>query len=204
MPRRCSPAGAEKISVNSRRSRDPELIDALSRALRRAMRGGRHRQPNGRRRISRAAVHRRRQSAPAMPARSTLDWVLEAQRRGAGEIVLNCMSSDGVRQGYDIEQLRAVRARLPRAAGGLGRRGLRSQHFARCVPRCGRRCGAGRERVSFRGHRHSRSQAAAACGRHRGENMSESRRTRLGQGRGTVARDRAGSPSAARCSCSAT
>jgi len=45
------------------------------------------------------------------------------QRRGAGEIVLNCMSSDGVRQGYDLDQLRAVRARcrVPLvASGGAG------------------------------------------------------------------------------------
>ena len=56
-------------------------------------------------------------------ARRTLDWVGEAQGRGAGEIVLNCMGSDGVRQGYDIEQLRAVRAvcRVPLvASGGAG------------------------------------------------------------------------------------
>ena len=51
----------------------------------------------------------------------------EVQRRGAGEIVLNCMASDGVRQGYDIAQLRAVRRDLPRAAGRLRRgRGARS------------------------------------------------------------------------------
>ena len=62
-------------------------------------------------------------------SRSTLDWVVEAQRRGAGEIVLNCMSSDGVRRGYDIAQLRAVRAvcRVPLvASGGAGA----EQHFA--------------------------------------------------------------------------
>jgi cyclase len=58
----------------------------------------------------------------ALPRR-TLDWVVEAQERGAGEIVLNCMGSDGVRQGYDIEQLRAVRERcaVPLvASGGAG------------------------------------------------------------------------------------
>ena len=58
----------------------------------------------------------------ALPSR-TLDWVLEAQQLGAGEIVLNCMGSDGVRQGYDVEQLRAVRARcaVPLvASGGAG------------------------------------------------------------------------------------
>ncbi len=45
----------------------------------------------------------------ALPRR-TLDWVREAQQRGAGEIVLNCMGSDGVRHGYDLAQLRAARA----------------------------------------------------------------------------------------------
>ena len=42
-------------------------------------------------------------------ARRTHDWVNEVQVRGAGEIVLNCMNSDGVRQGYDIAQLASVR-----------------------------------------------------------------------------------------------
>ena len=52
-----------------------------------------------------------------------LDWVREVQDRGAGEIVLNCMGSDGVRRGYDIEQLRAVReiCHVPLvASGGAG------------------------------------------------------------------------------------
>ena len=55
--------------------------------------------------------------------------MIEAQRRGAGEIVLNCMSSDGVRRGYDIAQLRAVRAvcSVPLiASGGAGA----VEHFA--------------------------------------------------------------------------
>jgi imidazole glycerol-phosphate synthase subunit HisF len=53
----------------------------------------------------------------------TLDWVAEAQALGAGEIVLNCMDSDGVRKGYDIAQLKAVRAicDVPLvASGGAG------------------------------------------------------------------------------------
>ena len=59
---------------------------------------------------------------------SALDWIAEAQSRGAGEIVLNCMGSDGVRAGYDILQLRAARAvcRVPLvASGGAGAR----EHF---------------------------------------------------------------------------
>jgi cyclase len=49
--------------------------------------------------------------------------VREVQDRGAGEIVLNCMASDGVRRGYDLAQLRAVRAvcHVPLiASGGAG------------------------------------------------------------------------------------
>ncbi|HIW06809.1 MAG TPA: imidazole glycerol phosphate synthase subunit HisF [Candidatus Ignatzschineria merdigallinarum] len=39
----------------------------------------------------------------------TLDWVKEVQSRGAGEIVLNMMNQDGVRDGYDLAQLKKVR-----------------------------------------------------------------------------------------------
>lgn len=62
--------------------------------------------------------------------RRTLDWVAEVQELGAGEIVLNCMNQDGVRQGYDCEQLSAVRAvcDVPMiASGGAGVR----EHFLR-------------------------------------------------------------------------
>ena len=53
----------------------------------------------------------------------TLDWVQEVQKRGAGEIVLNMMNQDGVRNGYDLEQLKKVRAvcQVPLiASGGAG------------------------------------------------------------------------------------
>ena len=54
--------------------------------------------------------------------RDTLAWVREVQERGAGEIVLNCMTSDGVRRGYDVAQLQGRARDLRRAAGGLRRR----------------------------------------------------------------------------------
>jgi len=115
-------AGAEKISVNSPALAEPELIDALSERFgaqcvvvgidSQTVAGGyRVQQFTG-------DVHRTRDAG-----RATLDWVREAQRRGAGEIVLNCMASDGVREGYDLEQLRAVRAvcGVPLvASGGAG------------------------------------------------------------------------------------
>ena len=55
--------------------------------------------------------------------RTTLEWITEVALRGAGEIVLNCMASDGTRQGFDIEQLKAARALvcIPLiASGGAG------------------------------------------------------------------------------------
>ena len=51
------------------------------------------------------------------------DWIKEVQERGAGEIVLNCMNQDGVRDGYDIEQLKTMRShtQIPLiASGGAG------------------------------------------------------------------------------------
>src|SRR3989344_8751820 len=38
----------------------------------------------------------------------TLDWAVEIQKLGAGEIVLNCMNQDGMRSGYDIVQLKTL------------------------------------------------------------------------------------------------
>lgn len=59
----------------------------------------------------------------------TFDWIQEVQKRGAGEIVLNCMNQDGVRNGYDIEQLSQARSvcNIPLiASGGAGE----IQHFS--------------------------------------------------------------------------
>jgi cyclase len=127
-------AGADKISVNSPALEAPGLIDELAAAfgvqcvvvgidsLRDADGEWRVRQYTGDPDKTRAL------------ARRTLDWVVEAQRRGAGEIVLNCMGSDGVRAGYDIAQLAAVRALcdVPLiASGGAGA----VEHFAEVFAR---------------------------------------------------------------------
>ena len=58
----------------------------------------------------------------------TKEWVQEVISRGAGEIVLNCMNKDGVKQGYDIDQLSCIReiCTVPLiASGGAGT----IQHF---------------------------------------------------------------------------
>jgi imidazole glycerol-phosphate synthase subunit HisF len=115
-------AGAEKVSINSPALADPALIEAL------AGRFGSQCVVIG---IDSELTSEgyRAYRLTGDPARSrdsgrdVLAWVREVQERGAGEIVLNCMGSDGVRAGYDIEQLRAVRAicRVPLvASGGAG------------------------------------------------------------------------------------
>ncbi len=121
-------AGADKISVNSPALETPELIDALSAEFgaQCIVVGIDSREVDGEWRVNQYT------GDPAKMrelARRTLDWVTEVQRRGAGEIVLNCMNVDGVRQGYDLPQLKAVRAicQVPLiASGGAGA----MSHFA--------------------------------------------------------------------------
>ena len=121
-------AGADKVSVNTPALLRPELIGELADAF-----GNQCvvvgidslRDADGEWRVR---SHSGDPSKMRAHARRTLDWVAEAQAHGAGEIVLNCMGSDGVRGGYDIEQLRAVRAvcDVPLvASGGAGS----AQHF---------------------------------------------------------------------------
>jgi imidazole glycerol-phosphate synthase subunit HisF len=121
-------AGAEKISVNSPALADPDLIDRL------AARFGSQCVVVGIDSQTTAAGYRVYQftgdpDRSRDSGRDTLLWVREAQARGAGEIVLNCMASDGVKRGYDIAQLLAVRecCTVPLvASGGAGA----PEHFA--------------------------------------------------------------------------
>jgi len=124
--------GAEKVSVNSPALSDPELINRLSArfGVQCVVVGidSQTIETDGKKDF-RVYQFTGDPSRTRDSARSTLDWVKEVQQRGAGEIVLNCMASDGVRKGYDIAQLSAVRAqcRVPLiASGGAGN----SEHFA--------------------------------------------------------------------------
>ncbi len=116
-------AGADKISVNSPALERPELISELANAF------GVQCIVVGIDSVRDADGEWRVRSNTGDPAKTralpmrTLDWLVEAQRLGAGELVLNCMDSDGVRRGYDIEQLQAARAlcAVPLvASGGAG------------------------------------------------------------------------------------
>jgi cyclase len=121
-------AGAEKVSVNTPALAHPRLIDQLARRFgsqcvvvgvdsQTTADGFRVYRDTGDPDLSHST------------GRATLDWLREAQQRGAGEIVLNCMASDGVRGGYDLVQLRAARevCNVPLvASGGAGA----MDHFA--------------------------------------------------------------------------
>ncbi len=116
-------AGADKISINTPALERPQLIGELAEAfgVQCVVVGiDSLKEADGEWRVR--AFTGDPEKTRALPRR-TLDWVVEAQQRGAGEIVLNCMGSDGVRHGYDLEQLRAVRqrCRVPLvASGGAG------------------------------------------------------------------------------------
>ena len=116
-------AGADKVSINTPALERPELIGEIANAfgVQCVVVGiDSQRDGDGEWRVrSHTGDPERMRALP----RRTLDWVMETQQRGAGEIVLNCMDSDGVRNGYDIAQLAEVRklATVPLiASGGAG------------------------------------------------------------------------------------
>ena len=119
--------GADKISINSPALENPDLIDKLAQqfgsqcvvvGIDSLRMGGEYRVHQFTGDVARTQI----------TSRNTFDWAAEAARRGAGEIVLNCMDRDGMRDGYDIAQLRAVRdaVSVPLiASGGAGAK----EHF---------------------------------------------------------------------------
>jgi cyclase len=114
--------GADKISVNTPALEDPSLIDRLVKAFgsQCVVVGVDSIADDGNYSVR---SHTGTPDRMRAPGRHTLDWLREVVARGAGEVVLNCMSADGTRSGYDIEQLAAARDILPIplvASGGAG------------------------------------------------------------------------------------
>ena len=126
---RCLAAGADKVSVNSPALARPALIAELAQAF------GRQcvvigidslRSVSGAWRVKQFTG---RPEATEDAGRETIAWAREAVALGAGEIVLNCMDRDGVRSGYDLDQLSALVAAVDVpviASGGAGA----PEHFA--------------------------------------------------------------------------
>ena len=125
----CLAAGADKVSVNSPALERPELISELAVAFGRqcvvvgidSLHG-----PGGRLLVKQ---YTGRPDATRDSGRSTIDWACRATALGAGEIVLNCMDRDGVRHGYDLDQLQQLVAAVDVPviiSGGAGE----PSHFA--------------------------------------------------------------------------
>ncbi len=115
-------AGADKVSINTPALENPALIEALAAEFgsQCVVVGIDSRMVKG------EWLCYRNTGDPgkiSVEPKRMLDWIREAINRGAGEIVLNCMDRDGVRKGYDVQQLAAARelCSVPLiASGGAG------------------------------------------------------------------------------------
>ena len=102
-------AGAEKVSVNSAAVKNPKLIAEIARKF------GRCATVLGldANRVKDPATGRERWEVFVNGGRTptgidVMAWSREAERLGAGEIVLNVMNADGTTAGYDLEMTAAV------------------------------------------------------------------------------------------------
>jgi imidazole glycerol-phosphate synthase subunit HisF len=127
-------AGADKVSINSSAIARPELIGEIGASFgaqavivaidcRRAA-GAARRGTNG---VADAEVYVSGGRKPT--GLRVVEWAREAEQRGAGEILLTSMDTDGMRNGFDCELTRAVSeaVQIPViASGGAGS----AAHFA--------------------------------------------------------------------------
>ena len=112
--------GADKVSVNSGAIKDPSLIEraakkygsqcvVLSMDIKRVD-GSYHIFLNGGRKDT---------------GIDALQWALNGENSGAGEMVVNSIDTDGVKQGFDIEMLSEIQSRVSVpviASGGAGKK----------------------------------------------------------------------------------
>ena len=113
-------AGADKVSVNSAAVRTPDLINDGAERF-------------GSQCVVLSVDVKRRGSGPGWEVYlnggrlntgiDAVGWLVEGERRGAGEFVLNSMDADGTETGYDLDLISAVaeKTTLPIvASGGAG------------------------------------------------------------------------------------
>jgi imidazole glycerol-phosphate synthase subunit HisF len=128
-------AGADKVSINSAALARPELIDEIGRSF-----GAQavivaidaRRSPNATDPVTEAEVYVQGGRKPT--GRKVVDWAREAEDRGAGEILLTSMDSDGTRAGFDCELTARVSeaVQIPViASGGAGTAAHFVEVFAR-------------------------------------------------------------------------
>jgi len=116
-------AGAEKVSVNSLAVRDPQIINDGAKLF-------------GRQCVVLGMDAQKVEKSEAYPSgyqivihggrtiteKDAVLWAKEAEERGAGEICLNSIDADGMKQGYDIELTKIVSeaVNIPVIASGGG------------------------------------------------------------------------------------
>lgn len=112
--------GADKVSINSSAISNPELISQASNKF-------------GSQAVVVAIDVKKNSSANyevftkggSHPTGiNALDWALEAQKRGAGEILLTSMDKDGTKSGYDLEIIKSISSKINIpliASGGVGK-----------------------------------------------------------------------------------
>jgi cyclase len=114
--------GADKVSVNSAAVARPQIIDEVADVFgAQCMVLGMDVRRTGLTASSYEVYTHGGRSATGIDA---LQWAVEAERRGAGEIVLNSMDRDGTREGFDLVLTRLVvdSVGIPVvASGGVGR-----------------------------------------------------------------------------------
>lgn len=114
--------GADKISINSPALENPGLITELANRFgtQCIVVGIDSKLVNGQYQVNQYTGD---VNKTVVTTRLMQEWAKEAEDRGAGEIVLNCMNQDGVRKGYDITQCRILSeiVNIPViASGGAG------------------------------------------------------------------------------------
>lgn len=111
-------AGADKVSLNSSIVKDPDLINRASEAF-------------GAQAIVAAVDAKRSNGSWSVFVKGgtedtgldALQWMIEVEQRGAGEILLTSMDRDGTKAGFDLDLLQKVNqsVRIPIiASGGAG------------------------------------------------------------------------------------
>lgn len=111
--------GADKVSVNSGAIRNPSLIKeaALKYGSQCVVISADVKRVDG---VYRVFAKGGRENT----GMEVIEWIVKCVKNGAGEVVLNSIDTDGVKQGFDIEMLRAVSESVDVpviASGGAGK-----------------------------------------------------------------------------------